>query len=299
MNPSSTPRPAQVPALLAETRVGLGLSLAAFAGLLSDNGGTTISRQRLSGWESGRAVTGPMLRIVAEVCASLDTLDGALRDRWRDLLRDPGDIEPVPSLDPARRHAGLLTLARHVDRNPRWARYRQLAADGAMDLDANLEETRRRLALAPPADRSWTMDPADAVTIVAPRSTLGAAVKQGELFLLTVTLTNTGRVPWRDRLLVRLGPPVTSSLAFTPPVLSLPDTPPGGDCTVAIPGRSPWFPNLTVITYAMTFPDCRPAVAGSLQLHIDANEERGWTSHPLPETVERRLRGDGPAPIGG
>lgn len=283
--------PVPVADLIAATRTDLDLSLDAFAALLSRAGGTVISRQRLRAWEHGRALTGPILRTIAEVCASLDTLTGDLRDGWRELLRDPDALHPLPVLTPARRRAGLLTVAAHVDRNRRWAAYRHLAADAGMDLDANLDEARRRLALPVAADCSWTPHQADAVTIVASTSMLTLAVEHGELFLLTVTLTNTGPVPWQDGLLVRLGSPVASSLTFTPPVLSVPDTAPGGSCTLSIPGRSSYFPNLSVVTYAMTFPDCTPAVAGALHLSIDAKEQPGRTNHPLPETVEAEVRG--------
>jgi hypothetical protein len=275
--------------LLAQSRADLALTLQQFATLLSRSIGTVISRQRLSAFERGRAVPRLLLLEIAEVCASLPILDQQLRDGWHELLRDPQIIPHVAVPTTEQRRNLLRLLAERIQDNPRWPLYRALADEAGMNLDANLAEARRRLALDP-AENDWRTEPTDLVLINKSASLLEIEVEHGGLFVFSATLINAGRTAWRDRLLLRLGPPVASSLAFTPPILSVPDTPPGDTCRVAIPGRSPWFPNLTVITYAMTFPDCRPAAGGSLQLFIDAKEEHGRTSHPLPTAVAARLR---------
>jgi Helix-turn-helix domain len=206
--------------LLADTRRALGLSLAGFAQRLQNRSGPKVTRQWLSRHEQGSPVPGRLLHAIAETCAADEMLDTALRARWRRLLSGP---EPMITAGDRRRR--LPELACRMPRNPRWPRYQQLTREHGTDLDALLAEARDRLAMPPQND--WRPVAGDAITVAREESTLGVALARGELFVLVATLRNSGTVPWRQRLLTRLGPPVTSSLAFTPPVLPIPDTRPG------------------------------------------------------------------------
>ncbi|MBP2329351.1 transcriptional regulator with XRE-family HTH domain [Kibdelosporangium banguiense] len=270
-------------ALLADTRRALGLSLAGFAQRLRNRSGPKLTRQWLSRHEQGSPVPERLLRAIAETCAADEMLDMALRTRWRRLLSGPDPVITVPD-----RRRRLHELARRVPRNPRWPLYQQLAREHGATLDALLAEARDLLAMPPQDD--WRPVAGDAITLVRQESTLGVALVRGELFVLVATLRNSGTVPWRQRLLTRLGPPVTSSLAFTPPVLPIPDTLPGQTCRIVIPGRGPWFPNQSLVTYAMTFPDLAPCLPGSLILMVDASTQDDVVSHPVPVDITTRFR---------
>ncbi|MFI9531581.1 hypothetical protein [Micromonospora rosaria] len=284
--------PVNLAALIATSRAALRMTQAEFASLVSP-AGRAVSRQRIAALERGQPAPELLLRHIAEACASMTGLDERTRDQWLDVLRGPEAIAPVPPPTVAERRSRLRNLAENVEGNHRWPRYRELSLQAGMDLDINVMDARRRLALVSDPTH-WVADPADRVVVEGSDSVLDLTIDHGQLFALPVVLSNVGSVSWRDRLLVRLGPPVSSSLAFTPPVLSVPDTAPGESCLIAIPGRGPWFPCLTAVTYVMTFPDCRPAIGGGLQLFIDAKEEHTATSHPLPTEVAVRLRRNRP-----
>ena len=71
-------------------------------------------------------------------------------------------------------------------------------------------------------------------------------------------LRNTGQVPWKGRLLSRLGVTVSTVMPLTPRVVSVPDTEPGGTCSVIIPGRPAHLVGVTGIHFIMTFADLQP-----------------------------------------
>jgi hypothetical protein len=142
----------------------------------------------------------------------------------------------------------------------------------------------------PPA-AGWAEMSGENVNIVDAGTNRIIEVDHGETFVARCRLRNLGEVAWKDRLLVRLGPVVASSLAFTPPVLPLPDTPPGNECPLVISGRAPWLPNLTTVVFAMTIPDGTPAMPGSLQLTVDAREvTRLRENVPVSRNLALRLR---------
>ena len=60
------------------------------------------------------------------------------------------------------------------------------------------------------------------------------------------------------RLLSRLGVTVSTVMPMTQRVVSVPDTEPGGTCTVDIPGRPAHLIGVTEVHYIMTFGDLRP-----------------------------------------
>lgn len=270
--------------LLAETRKALGLSLNDFVNRLESRSGPKLTRQRLSRHEQGSKIPERLLRAIAETCAADELLDTALRTRWRHLLSGP---DPVITATDRRRR--LHEMARRARGNPRWPLYEKLGREYGADLGALHTKASELLAMPPQDD--WAPVDGDAVTVVREESALEVALVRGELFVLVATLRNSGVVPWRQRLLTRLGPPVTSSLAFTPPVLPVPDTPPGEMCRIVIPGRGPWFPNASLVTYVMTFPDLAPCLPGSLSLLVDASTQDDVVSHPIPAAIAAWFRG--------
>ena len=86
----------------------------------------------------------------------------------------------------------------------------------------------------------------------------GTDIGKSEYFAIKVSLRNTGEVPWKDRLLSRLGVTVSTVMPMAPRVVSVPDTEPGGICTMIIPGRPAHLVGVTDIHYIMTFADLRP-----------------------------------------
>lgn len=73
-----------------------------------------------------------------------------------------------------------------------------------------------------------------------------------------MTLQNTGEVPWKGRLLSRIGATVSTVMPVTPRVLSVPDTEPGGSCSVIIPGRPAHLVGVADIHFIMTFANLLP-----------------------------------------
>lgn len=86
-----------------------------------------------------------------------------------------------------------------------------------------------------------------------------ADIGKSEYFGIPVTLRNAGEVPWKGRLLSRLGVTVSTVMPMTPRVVSVPDTEPGGTCSVIIPGRPAHLVGVTDIHFIMTFADLRPS----------------------------------------
>jgi hypothetical protein len=129
-------------------------------------------------------------------------------------------------------------------------------------------EIQRRLSLPTRTAAAVDPDRNDQFSVLH-CSTLYRKCSPVELFVASVGLVNTGMTHWRDRLFLRLGPPVTSSLPFTPPLLPVPDTAPGGDCRIAIPGRAQWFINLAQAVYIMVAPDLTPTTTEHFALKID------------------------------
>lgn len=272
-------------------------SLLTFIGHLRDHGFTaTLSRQRLSQVEQGDA-----------------DLPDALWDAIADALiragRDPGQVgglwpsgtpvRPPPPSTPALRVRQWTRIVDRLIGNRWWYQpnslmerfvgidrahaYQRLAQHHGIDLERQRAETRRRLA-AGAESGPFEPDPADAVLVDA-RSELHVAVQPVELFVLRAVLHNAGTVPWRDRLLYRLGPPVTSSLPFTPGVLPVPDAEPGETCDIAIPGRAQWFPNLATVSYVLVHADCSPSAPGRLPCQVDTRRP-GRYDHTLPMPPE-------------
>jgi len=269
-------------------------SLQTFADHLRVNGlPAKLSRQRLSQVEQGDAGLPPALWH-----AIADVLIRSGQDPAEVAALRPAQpaIDPPPETTPALRVRQWTRVVNRLAGNRWWQRpnslmervagmdrahsYRNLAQQHGIDMEWQRTETSRRLALTGP----FTTEIGDDVCL-AGNSTLSVVVVQVELFVLRAVLHNTGTVAWQNRLLYRIGPPVTSSLPFTPPLLPVPDTPPGNSCEIAIPGRAQWFPNLAIISYVMVHPDCTPCLPGRLPCTVDTRVP-GQYDHTLPMPPE-------------
>jgi hypothetical protein len=276
-------------------------SLQAFAQHLVANGlaPRALSRQRLSDVEQG----------VTELAPALwdEVVDALIRgghppEDVAPLLASPPAAEPVPPSTAGQRLAQWTRVVANVRENRWWrspfAMIERYAVDKTIsrllldrydfDKDRQLDDLRNRLRLGA---TSGPCHPSagDAVAVDRAGSALNVTVEHGELFVFVARLHNIGTVPWRNRLLCRLGPPVTSSLPFTVTALPVPDTEVGAPCTVTIPGRSQWFPNLAVVSYVMVFPDFTPCLPGRLRCTVDTRSgdyDRSFALPPGFPTVE-------------
>lgn len=107
--------------------------------------------------------------------------------------------------------------------------------------------------------------PRDHCEVLEPVTPDGTDIGKSEYFAIRVTLRNTGEVPWQGRLLSRLGVTVSTVMPLTPRVVSVPDTEPGGSCSVIIPGRPAHLVGVTEIHFIMTFADLRPCYPAGRQ----------------------------------
>ena len=110
-----------------------------------------------------------------------------------------------------------------------------------------------------------------------------------------LTLRNTGTVPWKGRLLSRLGVTVSTVMPMTQRVVSVPDTEPGGICTVNIPGRPAHLAGVTEVHYIMTFGDLRPCFPDdrrTIRLVLTTTTTIGaQETLPIPPKLAQATRG--------
>jgi transcriptional regulator with XRE-family HTH domain len=105
----------------------------------------------------------------------------------------------------------------------------------------------------------------DQLEMLESSSPEGTDIGKSEYFAIRVTLRNTGEVPWKGRLLSRVGVTVSTVMPVTPRVISVPDTEPGGSCTVIITGRPAHLAGVTEVHFIRTFADLRPCFPGDRQ----------------------------------
>lgn len=264
------------------------MSLRRFATLLAGStlGTGTLSRHRLRDAESGATVLPDALwDRIAEALLDLG-YDAADVAALRAARPKPGPPRP-PS--PHQRHAQWSRVVGHVGGNPWWSqplrlvewvtgkanlrRYAPIVERHGIDSVRHLRAVQARLRLGAARAGQWRPDAADRVAVDRTRSTLAKRVEPAELFLLRIRLHNTGPVPWRDRLLYRVGAPVTTGTPFTPGVLPVPDTDPGRYCEILVPGRAQWFRSLAAVHFVMVFPDLTPCLPGRLCCWTDARAD--------------------------
>lgn len=162
--------------------------------------------------------------------------------------------------------------------DPEWeARYLQLRA--GYDISEGFQEKRRHevaAILRGGGERvgGYRRPGDDSVAVLTPAELLTQQRKNGELFVFEVILKNTGKVDWCDRLIFRIGPPVTSNLPLAPLLVPVPDAKPGEQCRILVPGRAQHLHGLAVISYVMVFADCSQALPGHLQLRVDTRQQK-------------------------
>lgn len=123
----------------------------------------------------------------------------------------------------------------------------------------------------------------------------GTDIGKKDYLPIRVTLRNTGKVAWEGRLLSRLGVTVSTVMPLTQRVVSVPDTKPGGSCTVAIPGRPAHLAGVTEVHYIMTFGDLRPCFPGeqrTIRLVLTTTTTIGaQETLPVPPRLAQAARG--------
>jgi hypothetical protein len=272
------------------------MSLRTFATYLVDNGlaPKRLSRQRLGAVEAGDAELSDALW--DEIVKALIT-GGHTTDDVAALRPTAPPIEPVPPSTPRQRLEQWTRVVGQVADNRWWRapiavikratspenlpQYRRIIARHGVDRERHLQAVRTRLELGATRAGQWQASDDDRVAIDRARSDHTVPTDRAELFLLRLHLHNTGSVPWRDRLLYRIGAPVTTGTPFTPGVVPVPDTDPGQRCEVLIPGRAQWFRSHAAIHFVMVFPDFTPCLPGRVCCWIDTRGAELDRSQPL------------------
>ncbi|MDX6263552.1 MAG: hypothetical protein QOH84_5240 [Kribbellaceae bacterium] len=271
-------------------------SLPAFIDRLVQNGLTgTLTRQRLSDIEQGKK---PLTPELSEAIVQALIRSGLAPEAVEPLRMERSPlIEPLPASTAVSRHRQWSRMVARVPESRWWDRpltvmskllpasavstYRELFDRYGSDSERVVATIRERLELGRTGGPFHPLD-GDAAGIGRAASPLRVRAGITELFLVKIQLHNTGSVPWRNRLLFRLGTPVTASLPLTPAILPVPDTDPGGSCEFIVPGRSQWFANLAVVSYVMVFPDLSSCLPGRLPLWVDTRTDEFDSTFDLP-----------------
>jgi transcriptional regulator with XRE-family HTH domain len=241
--------------LLAAARKNAHLSQAQLGALLTDLPSGRRSFQTISYVERGTRQW-PLSAWHAAVRA-LEHFDdagpevAALRSRLPPIGRPPA---PATTWTTDDRRAHLRALLADLTASPPRRRFTRTAKPTTWSPYPAAEEILSRL------DEGSTERPSpkDHWEIIESSSPEGTDIGKSEYFAIRVTLRNTGEVPWTGRLLSRLGVTVSTVMPVTPRVVSVPDTEPGGSCSVIITGRPAHLVGVTEIHFIMTFADLRP-----------------------------------------
>ena len=276
-------------ALRGETSLQVFLNLMLTHGLAKGS----LSRRRLSEIEQGAAAPLALWEEMADALAAA----GLPYDAVQQLLVVHELIAPPPPSTSALRLRHWSRIVSRVPGNKWWHRplvflatvaspsnaaaYRRMFDEYGGAREQMVEDVRLRLELGRTGG-PFTPVPGDGIAVGGAASTLRVQLDHGDPFVLSVRLHNTGTVAWRNRLLLRLGAPVSSSLPLTPGVLPLPDTDPGGHCELIVPGRAQWFPNLAVVSYVMVFPDLSSCLPGRIAFRVDTRTTEFDRSFQLP-----------------
>lgn len=93
----------------------------------------------------------------------------------------------------------------------------------------------------------------------------GTVMRPGHSFVKTWRVRNSGVVPWIDRRLGRIGPPLAHGLPRSVPSVPIPDTPPGQEVDISVPMRAQYIEGSAQVTWKMIdsagrtyFPDRYP-----------------------------------------
>lgn len=274
-------------AALRRVRERLALSQQGFVDFLEAGGlpDRSLSRQRLSEIEKGTAdLPVEQWEDVVEALRARGCADTELTGIHPARPALPPALPNTPEL----RRTQWLALADRLPGSRWWQRlprlirqvagpeweviFHQLREQYRLDPSAHLSDVKRRLELGATPQGHGVPDPGDRVALDSDEDTRRATAHSQQPVLFRFRLRNAGTVLWRDRLLYRIGPPVTSDLPFVPGFVPVPTTAPGQTCEIFIPCRAQFHRNLAVISYAMVFPDCTPCLPGRLVLHVDTRE---------------------------
>ena len=175
----------------------------------------------------------------------------ALRSRLPPVGHPPA---PATMWTTADRRDHLRALLADLTASPPRRRFTRTAKQVTWSPYSTAREILSRLN-AGSAERPSAQDHWEMLEAFPPEET---DIGKSEYFAIRVTLRNTGGVPWKGRLLIRLSVTVSTVMPVTPRVVSVPDTELGGSCSVIIPGRPAHLVGVTDIHFIMTFADLRP-----------------------------------------
>lgn len=217
------------------------------------------------------------------------------RERIRELgamLPEQMLIEPLPLESPAQAVDRLVRMAEAaLTASPRRSAALR-AADrvpvGGIDARQYESMIRRIVGTVRGDNPALVADPGDAVVVDRLDPPLVRTTAQA-WFETTVRLRNAGGVRWHGRLLLRLGPLTTSTIALTPPLLPVPDTAPGETCEIRIPGRTQYLPCMCVVHYIMIFPDGGLCLPGGLSITVSVQGGR-FRTRTLPAPIVALIR---------
>lgn len=258
---------------LRDARKSLGLSGTDFCAEIAAIGGTSLKPPQLSFVENGtrglrlddwRSISAALVILGAapDLVATLDaglpsinvepTISRSLQETVSDLRR---------SLDQLMRQSAPVIEQTDGMKSDR-------GASAAAYLTRYLPITQRAQSILGRSDIGAIHSDSRDRALVRKIEPAESRIPVNQLFDVTVELENAGFVAWRRRLLLRLGPPITSTITQTAPLLPVPDTPPGATCRIQIPGRAHFLPGSCVVTYVMIFPDGTPCLPGGFVLPI-------------------------------
>jgi hypothetical protein len=282
-------------ALLREARRETGFSQRELAEILTERGDRVVTHQELSHLERG-ARKSPLVAwhtLAGELAAR--SPDSVKAERFRDALAPISEpVAPSTLWDAGarRRYFNDLVAGLAADPPTRW--YEPLSRKYRLCYYTDLAELHRRLAagsnphpsMAQAGDEWQALGDTDPVQV-------RLTGRQGTVVALR--LRNTGHVPWRDRLLWRLGAGVTSLLPMTPSLLVLPDTAPGEDCEILVPLRGASLVGVADVNFVMVYSDlvpCFPEDDRALRIRVRTDVTSGsqWT-RAVPSRLLDLLRG--------
>lgn len=259
-----------------------------------------LSRQRLSRVEKGEVDLPPETwEALIEALLAGGRSEAEVESLWPE---EPA-LASAPPNTPEFRRQQWLSLAERLPRSrwwrsfdqlvaefagPRWLRdYQKIVREIGFDQYDQLTEAHRLLRLGGTQEGRGMPVPGDAIALAGDLEAFAGGVADrtvrlpsNQVFLLRQRLANTGTAHWRDRMLYRVGPLVTASTPFVPPLLPVPATAPGDECEMIIPGRAQFLANLAMVSYVMVFPDCSVCLPGRLTFCVDTRTDE---FDPIPE----------------
>ncbi|MDN5853462.1 MAG: hypothetical protein L0K86_11570 [Actinomycetia bacterium] len=277
----SSDRCAELGRALRNARDTLRLDGASFCALVERTAGRRLTKARLWAIERGEQRAADVWPDLVAVLAAA----GAPAEhvaRIEELLRQDDPRATSPLRDLADRLADLRASAENAAHQTDAADGREGTVHGV--LQRRLTAVARAVVDAGSGPSS-APDPRDAVEVLAPTGELRTS--SNVLTEIPVRLHNAGPVPWKGRFLLRIGPPVTSTISYTPPLLALPATSPRGLAEIDLPVRTHYLAGTCVVTYVMVDARGWPCLPGGLPVRITVVGDQH--SVPAPSEEWRRF----------